>query len=192
MIEFRTLAAQSGWNEIALKAVFKRGLNTKLQTELACKAVDSTLNEFITLAIKIDNLMRNIPRSRRFMSANTEQAQTRLDSPEPMQIAATRLPLRKEIGVNGRTLLLLWRGESQQRNLPTQDQENPAHHYSVSTIELPNLIRRSFLLECELAFDTAVQCVPALVDSGSAVNVISQELADKLKIPTSPCIPAIT
>ncbi len=191
-IEFRTLAAQSGWNEIALKTVFKRGLNAKLQTELACKAVDSTLNEFITLAIKIDNLMRNTPRSRRFMSANTEQAQTRLDSPEPMQIAATRLS-SEERDRRQRENLCYYCGEENHRNAicPHKTKKNPAHHYSVSTIELPNLIRRSFHLECELDFDTAVQCVPALVDSGSAVNVISQELADKLKIPTSPCIPAI-
>ncbi len=36
-IEFRTLAAQSGWNDISLKAVFRQSLNFDLQTELACK-----------------------------------------------------------------------------------------------------------------------------------------------------------
>ncbi|KAK3563873.1 hypothetical protein QTP86_004817 [Hemibagrus guttatus] len=34
-IEFRTLAAQSGWNDVALKAVFQRSLNIELQAELA-------------------------------------------------------------------------------------------------------------------------------------------------------------
>lgn len=68
------LASQSGWNEIAFKAIFKRGLNVKLQAELACKAVDLSLNEFITLAIKIYNLMRNIPHSHRFVSASYEQS----------------------------------------------------------------------------------------------------------------------
>ncbi|KAK3571039.1 hypothetical protein QTP86_001284 [Hemibagrus guttatus] len=33
-IKFRTLAAQSGWNEAALWAVFREGLNPALQTEL--------------------------------------------------------------------------------------------------------------------------------------------------------------
>ncbi|RXN13742.1 Pol poly [Labeo rohita] len=41
-IEFRTIAAQSGWNDISLKAVFQKSLNADLQTELACRAlVDS-------------------------------------------------------------------------------------------------------------------------------------------------------
>lgn len=33
-IEFRTLAAQSGWNDISLTAMFYHGLNADLQTEL--------------------------------------------------------------------------------------------------------------------------------------------------------------
>ncbi|KAK3556045.1 hypothetical protein QTP70_001858 [Hemibagrus guttatus] len=35
-IRFRTLAAQSEWNDAALWAVFRAGLNLVLQTELAC------------------------------------------------------------------------------------------------------------------------------------------------------------
>ncbi|XDV30709.1 hypothetical protein PO909_033561 [Leuciscus waleckii] len=38
-IEFRTLAAQSGCNDVSLKAVFQQSLNAELQTELACKAL---------------------------------------------------------------------------------------------------------------------------------------------------------
>ncbi len=60
-IEFRTLAAQSGWNDISLKAVFRQSLNFDLQTELACKGENCSFTEYITLAIKIDNLMRNAP-----------------------------------------------------------------------------------------------------------------------------------
>ncbi|KAL0199478.1 hypothetical protein M9458_008018, partial [Cirrhinus mrigala] len=191
-IEFRTLAAQSKWNEIALKAVFRRGLNVKLQVELACKAVDSSLNEFITVAIKIDNLMRNTPCSRRFVSASTVQAQTHPDSPEPMQIASTHLSSEERDRRQWENLCY-YCGEENHHNAtcPHKTKKYPAHHYSVSTIELPNPTQRSFLLECELYFDTAVQCVSALVDSGSAVNVINQEFTDKLKIPTSPCVPAI-
>ncbi len=51
-IEFRTLAAQSGWNDISLKAVFQRNLNTELKTELACKGENSSFSVFVTLAIK--------------------------------------------------------------------------------------------------------------------------------------------
>lgn len=71
--------------------MFKKGLNYKLQAELACKAVDLSYNDFITLAIKIDNLMRNSQRSCRSISSSLEQAQKYLDSQEPMQIASTCL-----------------------------------------------------------------------------------------------------
>ncbi|KAK3506576.1 hypothetical protein QTP70_009900 [Hemibagrus guttatus] len=56
-IEFRTLAAQSGWNDVALKAMFQHSLNIELQAELACKGVDHSFAEYVTLAIQIDNLM---------------------------------------------------------------------------------------------------------------------------------------
>ncbi|KAL6458335.1 hypothetical protein MHYP_G00335650 [Metynnis hypsauchen] len=42
-IEFRTLAAESGWNEEALMAVFQQGLNGRLKDELATRELPSTL-----------------------------------------------------------------------------------------------------------------------------------------------------
>lgn len=55
------LAAQSSLNDITLKSVLHEGLNPILQTELAYKEGSLTLSEYITLAIKIDNLMCNQP-----------------------------------------------------------------------------------------------------------------------------------
>lgn len=34
-LEFRTLVMESGWNELALKAVFRQGLNENIHTEMA-------------------------------------------------------------------------------------------------------------------------------------------------------------
>ncbi|KAL6468355.1 hypothetical protein MHYP_G00240320 [Metynnis hypsauchen] len=45
-IEFRTLAAESGWNEEALMAVFQQGLNGRLKDELATRELPSTLEEY--------------------------------------------------------------------------------------------------------------------------------------------------
>lgn len=169
--------------------MFKKGLNDKLQAELACKAVDLSYNDFITLAIKIDNLMRNSQRSCRSISSSLEQAQKYLDSCKLPQFAS---PPRKEVDVSGRNcattvemrIIIMLPIHIKPRNLPG----NP---HSVSTIEISIPSRCSFLLSCELGFDTAVQCVSALVDSGSAVNVINQDLTNKFKIPTLPCVPAI-
>ncbi|KAK3569841.1 hypothetical protein QTP86_005854 [Hemibagrus guttatus] len=60
-IKFRTLAAQSGWNEIALLAVFWEGLQPSLQAELACHSTDTTLANYVTMAIRLDNLRRQHP-----------------------------------------------------------------------------------------------------------------------------------
>ncbi|RXN30177.1 PC4 and SFRS1-interacting -like protein [Labeo rohita] len=134
-IEFRTLAAQSKWNEVALKAVFKRGLNTKLQVELACRTVDTALNEFITVAIKIDNLMRNTPRSRKLMSTSPVQAHSHPDSYEPMQVASTRLSSEERYRCQ-RENRCYYCGEENHRNAscPHKTKKNPTPHYSIDEI----------------------------------------------------------
>ncbi|MGL5956306.1 MAG: DUF4939 domain-containing protein, partial [Brevinema sp.] len=92
-IQFRTLAAQSRWDEVPLKAAYKRGLNTRLQAELICRDDNCSLSQFITLSVRTDNLLRNSPvvaseparRTRAFDTPSTAPA------PEPMQLGYTRL-----------------------------------------------------------------------------------------------------
>ncbi|KAK3533097.1 hypothetical protein QTP70_006768 [Hemibagrus guttatus] len=57
-IRFRTLAAQSGWNDTALWAVFPAGLNPTLQIKLACHVEATSLSQFVATAIRLDNLRR--------------------------------------------------------------------------------------------------------------------------------------
>ncbi|KAL0180441.1 hypothetical protein M9458_025883, partial [Cirrhinus mrigala] len=136
--------------------------------------------------------MCNSPRFSRSRSTGLEQAQACPDSHEPMQIASMRLTT-EERDRRQRENLCYYCGEDNHRNAvcPHKAKKSSTTSHSVSTIELPTSPKCSFLLKCELFFDTARQCVSALVDSGSAVNVINQELINKLKIPTSPCVPAI-
>ncbi|KAK3532389.1 hypothetical protein QTP86_016701 [Hemibagrus guttatus] len=101
-IEFRMLTAQSGWNDVSLKAVFQRSLNIELQAELACKGEDHSFSEYVTLAIKIDNLMRsthaqiksasmrNIPTQPLTLISNSTPSDDPAN-PGPMQLGATRL-----------------------------------------------------------------------------------------------------
>ncbi|KAK3542197.1 hypothetical protein QTP86_017593 [Hemibagrus guttatus] len=58
-IRFRTLAAQSEWNDAALWAMFRAGLNPTLQTELACNVEATSLSQFVATAICLDNLGAN-------------------------------------------------------------------------------------------------------------------------------------
>lgn len=56
-LEFRILAAESGWNEPTLKTIFRAGLNLNIKKELACRDDKATLDSLIDLAIY--NLLRS-------------------------------------------------------------------------------------------------------------------------------------
>ncbi|KAK3537528.1 hypothetical protein QTP70_012752 [Hemibagrus guttatus] len=88
-IKFRTLAAQSGWNDTALLVVFQEGLHPALQAELACHSTNTTLPNYVSTAIHLDNLRRQHPapsQSRQPPHHFTESSRPREDTPEPMQL----------------------------------------------------------------------------------------------------------
>ncbi len=64
-LTFRTLAAQTGWENEPLRLLYRKGLNEELQSELACRNEGRTLEQFMELTIRIDNLMlsRRVHRS---------------------------------------------------------------------------------------------------------------------------------
>ncbi|KAG1928582.1 retrotransposable element [Pimephales promelas] len=86
-LTFRTLAAQTNWVEDTLKTLFRRGLTNELQSELACRDEGKTLNEYITLAIQVDNLMR----SRRKPRVPVQSSLVATNHPEPMQLGLTHI-----------------------------------------------------------------------------------------------------
>lgn len=102
-IEFRTLAATSGWDSCALKAAFFQALDESLKDELAPRDEPKTLNELILLATRLDNRIRERRRSKmegstvRFLPLPAASTPTQSVSslpgpePEPMQIGQTRL-----------------------------------------------------------------------------------------------------
>ncbi|KAJ8271735.1 hypothetical protein COCON_G00105940 [Conger conger] len=113
-VDFRILAAQSGWDEVALQGVFLSGLTDKLKDELAVRDETSSLEELIDLATRLDNRLRERCRERegtlvfrtRFLTPRSgfpsaDNSPTALvpvldsslsDSPgEPMQLGRMRL-----------------------------------------------------------------------------------------------------
>ena len=94
-LEFRTLAASSGWNEAALLVTFRQGLNAEILSEIASKDDDLTLDQLITLAIKLDHLLHHRKlkgerTSRRPISRLRLTPET-VESTEPMQCDSSRL-----------------------------------------------------------------------------------------------------
>ncbi len=71
-VEFRTVAAESGWNAEALLGVFLKGLSDQLKDELAARDDSTSLDALITLAIRIDN---------RLCERRRERASSHLSTP---------------------------------------------------------------------------------------------------------------
>lgn len=118
-VEFRTLAAESGWNRPALKAAFLQSLNERIKDELAYRDEPESEDDLIDLAIKIDNRLRERARTRSkpqsvyapplaaSSALPTPTAQPpRQPSPEPMQIGRARLsPAERQRRMEGRCCL---------------------------------------------------------------------------------------
>ncbi len=91
-LSFRTLSAQTGWSDDPLKLLFRKGLSAGFQSELACRDEGKSLDQFIDLAIHIDNLVRS-QRQPCFFSASA--GMTSLPEPEPMQLGFTHLSVEE-------------------------------------------------------------------------------------------------
>lgn len=97
-ISFRTLAADSGWNEPALVSAFLNGLSEPLKDGLASIDCPDNLETLISHAIRLDNRLRERNRNRVSfpvtpdapLSLGQQPTSSSMD-PEPMQVGRTRL-----------------------------------------------------------------------------------------------------
>ncbi|KAK3514953.1 hypothetical protein QTP86_005045, partial [Hemibagrus guttatus] len=162
-IRFRTLAAQSGWNDASLLAVFRAGLKPELQTELACRAEETTLSQFVATAIRLDNLMRQHQAGPSHLSSVRSRkwpnySSFREEVPEPMQLGRSRLAEQ---------------AQQQRSRMRLCYNCGASGHLSPRCPEKPSSAQE------------------ALIDSGAAVNLIDGALVERLGIPTFPCLPPL-
>ncbi|KAK3531983.1 hypothetical protein QTP86_002274 [Hemibagrus guttatus] len=187
-IRFRTLAAQSGWNDVAQWTVFRAGLNLALQAELACHMEATSLSQFVATAIRLDNLRRQHQVGTQASAA--ARPRVRMDYPdhweevpELMQLERSRLAAQRH-RPRGQMRLCYHCGAS--GHLSPRCPERPSSAQvggSSSFFNLTVLVTLHF----------SDRCVPvsALIDSGAAVNLIDGALVEELGIPTFPCVPAL-
>ncbi|KAK3507826.1 hypothetical protein QTP70_001071 [Hemibagrus guttatus] len=183
-IRFRTLAAQSEWNDAALWAVFCAGLNPTLQTELTCHVEATSLTQFVATAVRLDNLW-----CQRRTGASAHP-RVRLDcpgwgerDPEPMQLGRSRLaeeehrprePLRRCY------------------NCGSTGHLSPGCPERASDTQVGDCsLLLCLTIPVSLLFSDLCVHVPALIDSGAAVNLIGGALVEELSISTSPCVPSL-
>ncbi|KAK3518108.1 hypothetical protein QTP70_033325, partial [Hemibagrus guttatus] len=187
-IRFRTLAAQSGWNDAALWAVFRAGLNPSLQAELACHTEATSLSQFVATSIRLDNLRRQ-HRTGTQASASarprvrTDYPEHREEAPEPMQLGRSRLAAQGH-RPRGQMRLCYNCGASGHLSSRCPERSSSAQVGGSS-------------LFFSLTVPVSLRCsdrwfsVTALIDSGAAVNLIDRALVEELGIPTFPCVPSL-
>ncbi len=178
-LSFRTLSAQTGWSDDPLKLLFRKGLSAELQSELACRDEGKSLDQFIDLAIRIDNLIR----SRRQLSFSSAPAgMTSVPEPEPMQISFNHLSVEERERCMRQNLCLYCGLSGHIRaSCPTRQPRNPSTVSQSSTI--------SFVLEIPVTLRVNGEFIAttALIDSGAAGNLIDSAFSKTHKIPLVPC-----
>uniref|UniRef100_A0A8C7X486 CCHC-type domain-containing protein n=1 Tax=Oryzias sinensis TaxID=183150 RepID=A0A8C7X486_9TELE len=94
-IEFRTLAAESGWNPAALVDAFLEGLSEVLKDNLAPLELPSSLEPLIALVIRIDNRLQDRRRGRRSNAPFSRGRTDDYDPPSslPSSVASTDSPV---------------------------------------------------------------------------------------------------
>ncbi|KAI2661215.1 Transposon Tf2-9 polyprotein [Labeo rohita] len=181
-LDFRTLAAQSGWNDGPLKLHYRKGLQQDLQVELACRDENLSLSQYIELSIRVDNVMRARKPSRAF-TAFPPSPSIPMASPEPMQLGVTKLSA-EERERRLRNNLCLYCGQAGhiRSTCPTRPPRPPA---SVSSTRL-------HLNRCEipvtLCFEDLSVHTTALIDSGAAGNFIDADFVRTNHLPILSCV----
>ncbi|KAK3530084.1 hypothetical protein QTP86_011902 [Hemibagrus guttatus] len=164
------------------------GLNPALQTELACHVEATSLSQFVATAIRLDNLRRQ-----RWTGASdmaSARPRVRMDcpgrgerDPEAMQLGRSRLT-EEECRPRGPPRRCYNCGST--GHLSPRCPERAAD----SQVGDRSLLM-SLTIPVSLLFSDRCVRLPALSDSGAAVNLIDGALVEELGISTSPCVPSL-
>ncbi len=178
-LSFRTLAAQTGWLDDPLKLLYRKGLTSELQSELACHDEGKTLDQFIDLSIRIDNLIRS-QRAPRYAAVHSPAAAV-FPEPDPVQVGFTHLTSEeRERCVRNHLCLYCGQPGHLRASCPTcpsvqNSSTVSSNSRSLTTLEIP--VTLMFNGKC---IDTM-----ALIDSGAAGNVVDIKFVNSHNYPIS-------
>ncbi|KAK3505766.1 hypothetical protein QTP70_004100 [Hemibagrus guttatus] len=185
-LQFRTLAAKSGWNEQALLAAYRQGLNPQVRLHLAAYEDTIGLERLIQLSIRVAACMQlcvTEPQDQSPHSTWRDQptpVSSPEPAPEPMHLGASHLtPAERQRRLTRN--LCLYCGVLEHA-LPECPIRPP--HPMVSTIvpSLPQM--KPLTTHGTLSTTLSSVSVVALLDSGSACNFISGTLCHQLGLRT--------
>uniref|UniRef100_A0AAQ4NNK7 CCHC-type domain-containing protein n=1 Tax=Gasterosteus aculeatus aculeatus TaxID=481459 RepID=A0AAQ4NNK7_GASAC len=200
-IDFRTLATESGWEDSALMPTFYHGLSESLKDELVNRDWGNTLEDLISLATQLDRRRRERQQEKESRGSDDHPLRglphsvpegTPGPEGETVQLRKTRLS-PEERDQRRREWLCFYCGKAghYRNNCPhRRTREQPL---TVSTLFCPNISQHQCLVPVTIIGSRGqATTVPALIDSGSAGNFISQRLVQQLQLATLPCSPPLS
>ncbi len=129
-LQFRTLAASSGWNETTLITAFRRGLNPRVRQQMAIFDDTVGLETFVSKAVRISQHLTACEED--MPPAPPLSVTSPAPAPEPMQISSNPLTrIERERRINSRLCLYCGEGSHVLQTCPVRP-PRPA----VSTLQL--------------------------------------------------------
>ncbi len=176
-LQFRTLAATSGWNKAALLSAYRQGLETSIRAQMVIYDDSVGLESFMLKANRI---------AQRLSACHTAEAAHQPASPangspvpEPMQVDTARLSSQERARRMAAGLCLYCASADHFiRSCP-----NKTPRPAVSTLQIDPVISMLSVLTVQLFTPVQSVTASALVDSGSSGNFISQDLLSHLHLP---------
>ncbi|KAI2666981.1 Transposon Tf2-6 polyprotein [Labeo rohita] len=172
ILRFRTLSLTSGWNDSALLAVFRRGLNTNIRQQMAIYEDNVGLDAFLKRAVTISQHLTTC-------ETPSESATSCTSTEEPMHTDTYHLTAQERTRRLQGGLCLYCGAPS---HLLLQCPVCPPKS-TVSVGHVTNNIHTIPLIDAVLVSESTFFPVKALVDSGAADNFISSRCLEALQIP---------
>ncbi|XP_073675909.1 cilia- and flagella-associated protein 74 [Garra rufa] len=180
-LRFRSLAATSGWNQVALLAAYRKGLKPQIRKHMVIYDDDVPLETFIKKAVGISQHLSACPSTKSvpsFPPLRTSSPQR--DAEEPMITDSYRLdPAERKRRINNR--LCLYCGEAS--HFISACPVRPPRPM-VSTVSITPAMSLLPHITAELIVNSRTLPIYVLVDSGAAGNFVSSHFIAKHRIPT--------
>ncbi|KAK3536778.1 hypothetical protein QTP86_025088, partial [Hemibagrus guttatus] len=185
-LQFRTLAAKSGWNEQALLAAYRQGLNPQVRLHLAAYEDAIELERLIQLSIRVAARMQSCVNEPQDQSPHSTwrnrpaPVSSPEPVPEPMHLGASHLTPAERQRWLTRNLCLYCGAPG--HALPECPIRPPRPMVSTIVPSLPQM--KPLTTHGTLSTTLSSVSVVALLDSGSAGNFISGTLCRQLGLRT--------
>uniref|UniRef100_A0A3B3HIF1 Gypsy retrotransposon integrase-like protein 1 n=1 Tax=Oryzias latipes TaxID=8090 RepID=A0A3B3HIF1_ORYLA len=199
IIDFRILAVEAGWPDLALKGIFYQSLNESIKDHLCTQPEANTFEDLVTAALRSDIRLRERQNERplntkksttTFLSSPRTNLNTTSKTPEePMRIGHSTLSAEERqrrrdegscfyCGAQGH-LVSQCPLRLNTRTPPLSDRsrgEEAITHCTLSFLYIP----------VKIVCKNEIHCSKALIDSGAEQSLIDHDLVNKLCLPTEP------